>query len=134
MPFTPNKGYTLDTTHIDIWFERDRKFIGLYSSRSDTMLVCWWDEAVGEAVEDGFLKVANILGQVVNNGGPELHETALAYYKQYIYPKKEVEIHVALTDCKGCGIQFHDLNMHELCDDCLVERINGAGELELDDD
>lgn len=36
--------------------------------------------------------------------------------------------------CRECGVIFEDLSGHQLCDACLVEYINGAGELELDDD
>lgn len=35
--------------------------------------------------------------------------------------------------CRACGVRFEDVNGHRLCDPCLAERINGAGELELDD-
>lgn len=36
--------------------------------------------------------------------------------------------------CRVCRVVFEDLNGHTLCDTYLVEHINGAGELELDDD
>ena len=35
--------------------------------------------------------------------------------------------------CRDCGTLFWDLNGHKLCDSCKCERVNGAGELELDD-
>ena len=35
------------------WFERDRAFVGLYDG--DVEIFCLWDEAVGEAIQDGFL-------------------------------------------------------------------------------
>lgn len=38
-----------------------------------------------------------------------------------------------LTSCRGCSVEFEDINGHALCDECLVDRVNGAGELELDD-
>jgi hypothetical protein len=91
MTFTPNPGYTLDTTKINTWFERDRMYVGLFSTK-DVLLVEWWDGAVAEAVEDGFLKIDTRLGRVINNGGTKLHETALAYYREYLYPKKEISI------------------------------------------
>jgi hypothetical protein len=91
MPFVPNSGYTLDTTYITTWFERDRMHVALYSQK-DVLLVEWWDEAVGEAINDGFLKIKSVLEKVQDNGGPELHETALAYYKQYCYPRTRVTI------------------------------------------
>lgn len=37
------------------------------------------------------------------------------------------------TTCRSCGTSFQDLNGLQLCDDCMVDRVNGAGELELDD-
>lgn len=36
--------------------------------------------------------------------------------------------------CRDCHKVFEDLKGHRLCDVCLVEYINGAGELELDDE
>jgi hypothetical protein len=98
------------------------------------MLIAWYDEVVDEMVEDGFLKIKTILGKVQDNGGAELHESALAYYKQYIYPKTEVEVHPVKTECKECRVEFMDLNGHGYCDEHLVERINGAGILELGDE
>lgn len=50
----------LADTVVQTWFERDRAHVCL--SRKDRdgeagdTIVQWWDEAVGEAVEDGFLK------------------------------------------------------------------------------
>lgn len=35
--------------------------------------------------------------------------------------------------CRDCGTLFWDLSGHGLCDACTCERVNGAGELELDD-
>lgn len=35
--------------------------------------------------------------------------------------------------CRACHAVFEDLNGHKICDVCLVDRVNGAGELELDD-
>ena len=35
--------------------------------------------------------------------------------------------------CRGCRVVFEDFNGHKICDVCLVDRVNGAGELELDD-
>jgi hypothetical protein len=36
--------------------------------------------------------------------------------------------------CRDCRVVFEDLNGHKLCDQCLCDHINGAGELELDND
>lgn len=51
---------SLDDTIINTWFERDRAHVALWMKDEDggqgrELLVEWWDEAVGEAVEDGFL-------------------------------------------------------------------------------
>lgn len=52
-----------------------------------------------------------------------------------------ITLQIALDDpaplfavkCRACDAKFEDINGKGLCDPCLVERINGAGELELDD-
>jgi hypothetical protein len=36
--------------------------------------------------------------------------------------------------CRDCHVVFEDVSGHQLCDGCLAEHINGAGELELDDE
>lgn len=51
---------SIDDTVINTWFERDRAHVALWMRDEDggqgqELLVEWWDEAVGEAVEDGFL-------------------------------------------------------------------------------
>lgn len=53
------------------WFERDRQHVGLRFGQglqhdTDPVEVAdWWDEAVTEAVEDGFLDPRNWLGSAV---------------------------------------------------------------------
>jgi hypothetical protein len=42
-------------THVETWFERDRAHVALYDSRTQSLLVEWWDDDVAQAVEDGFL-------------------------------------------------------------------------------
>lgn len=46
-------------TEVDTWFERDRAYVILWEVDDDgdrvREIMEWWDEAVGEAVEDGFL-------------------------------------------------------------------------------
>lgn len=37
------------------------------------------------------------------------------------------------TICLDCRVPFEDLSGHQLCDGCLVEYVNGAGELEYDE-
>lgn len=45
--------------HVATWFERDWAHVALYygtaGDANDETIVEWWDEAVGEAIEDGFL-------------------------------------------------------------------------------
>ena len=45
----------IEQTRLETWFERDRQHVALIDSRNDETIVEWWDEAVSEAVEDGFL-------------------------------------------------------------------------------
>lgn len=42
-------------TEIHTWFERDRQHVELRDADTDQTIIEWWDEAVIEAVEDGFL-------------------------------------------------------------------------------
>lgn len=44
-----------EATEIHTWFERDRAHVELRSKLTDQTIVEWWDEAVNQAVEDGFL-------------------------------------------------------------------------------
>jgi hypothetical protein len=46
---------TIHDTEIHTWFERDRAHVELRNKRTDKTIVEWWDEEVGEAIEDGFL-------------------------------------------------------------------------------
>lgn len=39
---------------MDTWFERDRGYVILYDA-NDKIVTEWWDDAVQEAVEDGYL-------------------------------------------------------------------------------
>lgn len=41
-------------TQIQTWFERDRAMVSLETLDGETIIE-WWDEAVSEAIEDGFL-------------------------------------------------------------------------------
>ena len=73
-------------TECRTWFERDRAHVALLirdpfnrDDLYDYTLVEWWDEAVAEAVEDGFLK------------GRNWHQEAYDYYIQYqLVPKDKV--------------------------------------------
>lgn len=48
---------------VETWFERDRSMVAL--SHGDEEVVTWWDEAVQELVEDGFLNPRDWLGSAV---------------------------------------------------------------------
>lgn len=50
----------IDQTRLETWFERDRQHVALIDSRNDETIVEWWDEAVTEAIEDGFLVSRNL--------------------------------------------------------------------------
>lgn len=50
----------IEETQIATWFERDRAHVALINNRTDETIVEWWDEAVSEAIEDGFLTSRNL--------------------------------------------------------------------------
>ena len=58
------------TYFVDTWFERDRAHVALYFGTKDDgnadAIVEWWDEAVAEAVEDGFLNPRDWLGSALH--------------------------------------------------------------------
>jgi hypothetical protein len=83
---------TIDTTHIDTWFERDRQYIALKTETE--ILVSWHDEAVDEAVNDGFLTAKGFILGKLHDKAP-LHTAALAYYLEYLFPIIGTEIRVA---------------------------------------
>jgi hypothetical protein len=46
----------IDDTTLQTWFERDRAHVALVDAETEqNTIVEWWDEAVAEATEDGFL-------------------------------------------------------------------------------
>lgn len=45
----------LEDTEIHTWFERDRAHVELRHIQTQETIVEWWDEAVTQALEDGFL-------------------------------------------------------------------------------
>lgn len=55
MPFKPNRPLSVEDTYLETWFERDRAHVDLRRKSNDKTIVEWWDGAVHEAVEDGFL-------------------------------------------------------------------------------
>ena len=52
----------LEQTSLNTWFERDRAHVELIDTRTDETIIEWWDEAVSEAIEDGFLNSRNLHG------------------------------------------------------------------------
>ena len=53
------KKVALEDTEIETWFERDRQHVELRYKDAGETIMEWWDEAVTEAVEDGFLDPKN---------------------------------------------------------------------------
>ena len=72
---------TMSKTKLHTWFERGRAHVELRDSRTDKTIVEWRDEAVDEAIVDGFLDLnAFVLGKLMR---PELlHESACSYLIQ----------------------------------------------------
>ena len=58
--------YTVYNTILNTWFERDRSHVEL-RDKFDNTIVEWWDDAVQEAIDDGFLKAS------------DLHNSAIEY-------------------------------------------------------
>jgi hypothetical protein len=56
--------WTTDNTQINTWFERDRASVVL-ETLDGTTIVEWWDDAVHEAVQDGFLDPRDWHGSAV---------------------------------------------------------------------
>jgi len=54
-PSKPVKRWSVSNTELDTWSERDRDYVILKTKHSGNSIMEWWDEAVGEAIEDGFL-------------------------------------------------------------------------------
>lgn len=57
------------TYSVQTWFERDRAHVALYygtnQDANDDLIVEWWDGAVAEAVEDGFLDPRDYLSSAI---------------------------------------------------------------------
>lgn len=51
-------------TGINTWFERDRAHVELYHIDTEQTLLEFWDDAVAELVEDGFLNPADWHGSM----------------------------------------------------------------------
>lgn len=61
---SPKRQWTRSNTRVDTWFERDRAHVNLETMDGRT-IVEWWDDAVAEAVEDGFLNPRDYHGSAV---------------------------------------------------------------------
>lgn len=48
-----------EDTEITTWFERDRQHVELRYTDTQETIVEWWDDAVTEAIEDGFIEPRN---------------------------------------------------------------------------
>ena len=61
-PIPPARDFDLHT-----WFERDRAHVELRHSTTETTVVEWRDDAVGEAIQDGYLdSKAFVMGRLLH--------------------------------------------------------------------
>jgi RadC-like JAB domain len=79
---TASVTWTKKNTKLSTWFERDRAYVGL-STLDGRAIFDLWDDAVQEAVEDGFLKPRDFHGSAV--------EWANSLGMKPIEPKKQHE-------------------------------------------
>lgn len=70
--------FSIENTKLEVWFERDRAYVGLENLANDKTILEFWDEAVWELFEDGFLKSNAILGKIQKND-PKLHRSLYDY-------------------------------------------------------
>lgn len=63
----------IEDTELHTWFERDRAHVELRNKETQDTIIEWWDDAVAEAVEDGFLDASGFVM------GRELHQSAFDY-------------------------------------------------------
>ena len=47
------------------WFERDRAHVEIRDEETDQTIIEFWDEAVFEAIEDGFLDPSDYFGSAI---------------------------------------------------------------------
>lgn len=64
---------SISDTSLNTWFERDRAHVELINDATGDTLIEWWDGAVEEAAEDGFL--------VFGKGKHALHKSAFEYWE-----------------------------------------------------
>lgn len=86
----PGKPLHIDCTQIHTWFERDRQHVELRSKLDDKTILEFWDEAVTEAVEDGFLN-------------PRDYHQSIYDYARYLGMLPRVMPHyIAMSGSHGC--------------------------------
>src|SRR6266404_7398863 len=84
------KPVNIDCTELHTWFERDRAHVELRSKLDDKTIVEWWDDAVSEAVEDGFLD------------SRDYHQTAYGYAKERGMLPRVLPHYIAMSGQHGC--------------------------------
>ncbi len=84
------KPVNIDSTELHTWFERDRAHVELRSKLDDNTIVEWWDESVGEAIEDGFLDPR------------DYHQTAYDYAKSVNMLPVVLPHYIAMSGQHGC--------------------------------
>lgn len=47
------------------WFERDRAHVEIRDETTQKTIIEWWDDAVGDAIEDGFLDPSDYFGSAL---------------------------------------------------------------------
>jgi hypothetical protein len=77
----------IDDTDLETWFERDRAHVDLRDKDGNTIYE-WWDDAVEQAIQDGFLRMHPMGGR---RGERALHESAFEYAEEMgFFPTEEV--------------------------------------------
>src|SRR5262245_273194 len=64
MPKTKRKTYSIGDTDLQTWFERDRAHVELRDRETERTLLEFWDEDVGQLIEDGFLDRRDLHGSM----------------------------------------------------------------------
>jgi hypothetical protein len=84
------KSLHIDCTELHTWFERDRAHVELRSKLDDKTIIEFWDDAVSEAVEDGFLNPR------------DYHQSAYDYAKSLDLLPRVAPHYVAMSGMHGC--------------------------------
>ena len=87
---TANKVISIGETTLHTWFERDRAHVELRSRLTDQTIIEWWDDAVSEAAEDGFLSPR------------DYHTSAYQYALEHgMLPARPIH-YIAMSGSHGC--------------------------------